>query len=167
MQTIPKIKVRVVAYKERIVIVPKDPDKDITNKRPRLWWPTGGSNRNILGCVLGNSQTMLGISAEAIKLMETVKRNHDAVGDLGWWKCDDGSYAFSWWGPIFRIVDPGTAEGDRDFRVHEGQYIKIVNQVPLEAKKVIDAFKKEDEEEPAHWKEPFSIDYNSNVPHEE
>jgi hypothetical protein len=165
MQTIPKIKVRVVAYKDRLVIVPKDPEKDITNKRPRLWWPTGGTNRNILGCVLGNSQTMLGVSEEAIQVMRKVQCGHDAIGDLDWWKCDDGTYAFSWWGPIHRIVKP-PAMAARGFKVQEGQYIKIVNQVPTAAKKVIDAFKP-GEKETAAWKEPYFLEYNSNVPHEE
>lgn len=162
MQTIPKIKVRVVAYKNRIVISPKNPEQDIA-KGKKLWWPTGGPKGWTLGCVLGDSKTQLGVSEEAIKLMEKVRRNHDAVGDLGWWKCHDGTFAFSWWGPIYRIVDPGRAEGDRDFRVHEGQYIRIVNQVPMAAKKVIDGFKA-DEEEPAHWNEPFSIEYQDNEP---
>lgn len=162
MQTIPKIKVRVVAYKERIVIVPKEPEKDIANKGTRLWWPTGGTNRNILGCVVGNTKEMLGISDEALALMERVKRNHDAIGDLGWWKCNDGTYAFSWWGPIYRVVNPDTAEGSRDFFTHMGQYNRIVNQVPMAAKKAIDAFK-DSEKEPAFWNEPFSLEYNSNV----
>jgi hypothetical protein len=167
MQVVPQIKVRVVAYKGRIVIVPKDPAKDITNKGPRMWWPTGGPNGNILGCVLGNSQTMLGLSKEAIELMERVRRNHDAVGDLGWWKCNDGTYAFSWWGSIHRIVNPDTSEGDRDFRIHEGQYIKIVNQVPAAAKKVIDSFNLETEKEACSWNEPSSIEYEDTETEDE
>ncbi len=162
MQTIPKIKARVVAYKGRIVIVPKEPEKDITNKGPRIWWPTGGSNRNILGCVLGNSKEMLGISEEAVELLRKVKRGYDAIGDLDWWKCSDGNYAFSWWGPIYRIVNTELAEAARGFQVHEGQYLKIINQVPTAAKKVIDAYK-EGEKEKAVWNEPFFLEYNSNV----
>lgn len=158
MSQVPQIKARVVAYKERLVMVPKNPEQDITDKGERLWVPTGGKNGNNLGCVLGNSKTMLGISAPALKLMELVKRNRDCVGDLGWWKCDAGNYAFSWWGPLYRIVNPYTCEGDRDWAIHHDQYIKIVNQVPAKAKAVIDAFV-DGEKEPAHWDTPFAVKY--------
>lgn len=161
MQAVPQIKVRVVAYKGCLVIVPKDPEKDITNKGPRLWWPTGGTQRNILGCVIGNSKEMLGVSAEAIEVMRKIQCGHDAIGDIDWWKCTDGTYAFSWWGSIHRIIKP-PAMAVRGFRVQEGQYNKIVNQVPTAAKKVIDAFK-DGEKESAFWKEPHYLEYNSNV----
>jgi hypothetical protein len=129
------LKVRVVAHEGMIVIVPFEPEKDIKHQ----WWPTGGKNGNNLGCVIGDSKKMLGCSREALDLMRRVKKNHDAVGDLGWWRCNDGQYAFSWWGPIFRIVDPAHSEADRDFHVHEDQCTIIPNDVPEEAKKAIAA----------------------------
>jgi len=84
------LKVSVVAYKNKIVIVPRIPEKD-TGKG---WYPTGGRTGDNLGCVLCDSKKTLGISQEALDLMHRVKRNHDDIGDLGWWRCDDGNSHF-------------------------------------------------------------------------
>lgn len=152
------MKVRVVAYKDRIVIVPNEPEKDISKDKKNLWWPTGGPKGYILGCVIGNTKEQLGVSKEALSLMERIENNHDAVGDIDWWKVDDGTYAFSWWGPIHRIINPDTAEAARGFRLNPSVVAActiIPNDVPEEAKKVLDT-----EEDPVFWKEPHSIQYD-------
>lgn len=59
------LKVSVVAYKNKIVTIPQDYEKD-TGKE---WWPTGGKTGGNLGCVLGDSKKMLGISKQALDLM--------------------------------------------------------------------------------------------------
>ncbi len=150
------MKVRVVAYKDRIVIVPNKPEEGISKKDP-LWWPTGGPKGYILGCVVGPTETELGVSQEALDLMEHIQRNRDAVGDISWWETSDGKHAFAWWGSIHRIINPDTAEADRDWNL-KPSIVKsctiIPNDVPDEAKAVLDS-----EEDPTSWKEPFSIDY--------
>lgn len=153
------MKVKVVAYKRRIVVVPDEPEKNIS-KDKNLWWPTGGPKGYVLGCVVGDTKNQLGISQEALDLMEGIQRNHDDIGDISWWECHDGTHAFSWWGSIYRIIDPLTAEADRDFHLKPSIVCActiIPNDVPEEAKKVLDT-----EEDPVSWKEPHSIKYNDN-----
>ena len=147
------MKVKVVAYKGRIVLVPNEPEKVISDKDP-LWWPTGES-RSTLGCVVGPTETELGVSQEALDLMEDIQRNHDAVGDISWWETSDGNHAFAWWGAIYRIINPDTAEADRDFHLKPSVVRSctiIPNDVPDEAKKVLDT-----EEDPVFWKD-FEIE---------
>jgi len=142
------LKVRVVAYEGQIVICPIDYDQGIND----AWWPTGGGK---MGCVVGDSKQMLGVSKEAIELMHSVTLNRDAIGDLGWWRCDDGTYAFSWFGAIFRMVDPNSSEAARDFRVHDGQYIEIENTLPDDVKAQVDEALALDL---TAWREPFRIE---------
>lgn len=148
------LKVSVVAYQGKIVICPQAPEQGVDQDG---WWPTGGGKG---GCVLVDSRRLLGVSEEALLLMQSVVRNHDAVGDLGWWECDDGKYAFSWWGPIFRIVDPKKDEASREFRVWRDECTIIPNQVPEAAKLVIDAGHCGDTllATQCFWAEPIYID---------
>lgn len=125
------MKVKVTAYKGQIVIDTANPEKDVDD----FWYPTG---RGRMGCVLLNTERYLGVSKEAIELMKGIRRNHDAIGDIGWWKSDNQGYCFSWWGPIYRVIDPTSAEGDRDFFVQEGKYIEIPNDVPQDAQLMLD-----------------------------
>lgn len=141
-------KVRVYAYEDKIVFVPNKPEEDISVDR---WWPTSPETG---GCVLMDSKKDLATSLEALFLMQTVKKNRDAIGDLNWWKCDNGQYAFSWWGPLFRVVDPDTSEAARDFRVHEDQCAIIENALPPEVLAGLKAMAPS----AIHWKEPTRID---------
>lgn len=128
------MKVRVVAYKGKIVIVPIDPEKGVEDG----WYPTG---RGRIGCVVLDTKKTLGVSEEAFELMRKVQRNRDAIGDISWWECDDGTHAFSWCGSIHRVISPEDAEGDRDFHVHNRLWAactKIPNEVPEAAKLMID-----------------------------
>lgn len=149
------MKVRVVAYKDRLVIVPENPTEGITTEHDKMWWPTGGPQGHLLGCVLGNTKEQLGVSEEAFELMKQVRRNRDAVGDISWWEGNDGLYFFSWWGPIHRIINVDTAEGDRDFKVTPSfrkACTIIPNEVPDAAKALLDR-----EEDPVSWGTPVSI----------
>lgn len=136
--------VRVYAHKGKLFIYPNC-------HRPvgKLFYPTNAEGN--MGCVLCKTKGHLEISKEAIALMGKVRRNNDAIGDLGWWKCVNGDVAFSWFGAIYRIVDPATAQGDRDFRVHEGSYKEIPNDVPEEILKYDNALEKES----SMWRAPF------------
>ena len=143
------MKVRVVAYKGRIVIVPSEPEKDIDNG----WFPTG---QDRLGCVLLDTKKNLGVSAQAFALMREIhrSRNPDATGDLAWWATDDGTYVFGWSGSIHRVIHPMLAEA-RDFHVTDElrkHFQLIPNRVPRAAMRVID------ENPKAYaWAEPHSI----------
>jgi|GEM_PF-2010552 len=152
------LKVRVLAHEGNLVMVPLAPEEGIDDD----WWPTGGDK---MGCVVGDTRRRLGVSKEAIGLMRGIKRNRDAIGDIGWWRCHDGTYAFSWWGPIFRIIHPNDAEGSRDFATHPDQYVEIPNDVPPE---VIEGCRKAAAGEmllsgkaaETMWKMPFKIEPN-------
>lgn len=148
------MKVKVVAYKGLIIMVPNDPAKGIG--KTDGWYPTGDER---MGCVLVDSKARLGVSEEAFQLMKTIKSNNDDLGDIGWWECDDKTWAFAWFGSIHRVINPATAEGDREFRVTEllKQVCTIItNEVPEEAKNLIDALPTGDDV--FHWKEPHNLD---------
>jgi hypothetical protein len=141
------MKVRVVAYNNRIVLVPENPEQGINQE----WWPTGGTR---IGCVVGNTKANLGVSEEALVLMRKMRVCRDAIGDLNWWWCTDGTYAFSWIGPIHRIVDPDTSEAARGFEIFRDQCTIIPNDVPPEAIAVID-----DHPRNYAWREPHAVAY--------
>lgn len=144
------MKVRVVAYKGLIVIVPNEPEKDAG--KPGDWFPMGPPGR--LGSVLCNTQLNLGVSLEAFELMKNIKRGRDCIGDISWWGCDDSTHAFSWFGPIYRVIDPSTAIGDRDWNVTSNLLrtcTVIQNEVPDEAQKFLDQF--EGKPFPTIWKD--------------
>jgi hypothetical protein len=144
-----KLKVKVVAYNDRIVIVPLEPDKDLGDG----WFPAGGGR---IGCVLLDTKKSLGLSEEALALMPRMKRNHDDMGDLDWFACHDGTYAFSWFGVIHRVIDPENSERARNFFVSDrlkSHCTIIPNDVPEAAKLAIDA-----DSSAYSWAEPRVID---------
>jgi hypothetical protein len=148
------MKVRVVAYNDKIVIITEKPEEGIEDQ----WWPTGGSR---MGCVLGDTKNKLGVSKEALELMKLVPVGRDAVGDIDWWKCDDGTYAFGWWGPIFRIIEPEVCQAAKKFLMnvapehYAGQYIEIPNELPQEIKDKVD------NSNGVCWDEPVAIEPGS------
>lgn len=123
-------KVKITAYKDRLIIEAIDPE----NPHDR-WTPNGPGK---IGSVIGDTKTNLGISNQAYALLKRIRRSRDDIGDIDWFACDDGTYAFAWLGSFKKIVDPKEAEGSRTYVAPEGQYVKIKNIVPKEAKKVID-----------------------------
>jgi len=104
-----KMKVKVVARKGRLVFIPIEPEAGISSKS---WVPCGDDNAGPV--VIGNTEHTVGMSAEAYKLMEKIKRNRDAVGDIMW---DED--AFAWWGSNYRVMNPATAQGSRDFQIRK------------------------------------------------
>lgn len=142
------MKVKVIAYQGKIVVIPSNPAEGVGDN----WYPTSNDR---LGCVVMDTKSNLGVSKEAFELMRGVKRNYDAIGDIGWWLCDDKTWAFSWFGPIFRVIDPDTAEGDRDFRVtakHWANCTEIPNDVPDEVRKAFTS-----DPDVVMWAEPHAI----------
>lgn len=96
-----QLKVKVVAYKGLIVIEPIEPEKGASAKEG--WVPMGPER---LGSVLCKTKGRLGVSREAFDLLKQIPRGTDCIGDIGWWECGDGSHAFSWFGAIYRVIDP-------------------------------------------------------------
>lgn len=94
-------------------------------------------NAGVFGQVICNSEKNVGISEEAIKLLETIKPGRDAIGDVDWFKSNERGDVFAWIGGPYAIVDPTTAEGARGYAVRT--YTKVPNDVPEEAKAAIDA----------------------------
>jgi hypothetical protein len=137
-------------------------------KKTRDFYPT--NNRGNLGCVLINSKKQLQVSEEALKLMEKIQLNGGSLGDISWWKCEDKTCAFSWFGAIFRIMDYKDCEGDRDFRIHRDHCTIIPNDLTKEMKLAVRIKKKMRLEwrkglitdrqysDFCFWKEPFCLE---------
>ncbi len=123
------LKVRVTAYKGLLVI-----DTEPPFERTETFIPRGGTQ---IGCTLLGTKDQLGISEEALVLLQTVRKSHDAIGDLMWWKAGD-QFCFGWIGGVKSLKDPSICEGDRDYGIHPGEYVTIPNDVPEGAKTAID-----------------------------
>jgi len=131
-----ELKVKVTAYKGLIVIEPIEPEKGASTKEG--WIPIGPGR---LGNVLCTTKGRLGVSREAFNLLRQIPRGTDCIGDIGWWKCDDGTHAFSWFGTVYRVIDPVRCVGDREYKVSPALLTDcetILNEVPDEAKAAID-----------------------------
>lgn len=116
--------VEVFAHKGFLIINPSEP---VEHKK--FFWPTG---KGRMGCVLGDTLRHLRVSKEALALMEKIKTNGDVTGDLDWWWCTDETYAFSWWGAIYRVVNVAKSEAGRNFRVFPNLCKIIPNKVTKE-----------------------------------
>ena len=135
-QDLSGLKVEVVVYKGLLVVIPKEPEKNVGKSHG--WIPAGQTR---LGSVLCDTNKYLGVSRQAFDLMKKIKVGRDCVGDIDWFWCEDGTYAFSWWGPIYRVINPETAIAARGFKVTNlllGTCTLIPNDVPAEATEVID-----------------------------
>lgn len=106
-----------------------------------------------MGCVLADSKRDLQVSQEALDLMPEIDHNQDCIGDIDWWVCDDGSYAFSWWGPIFRIVEVYSCEAARGFKIYTDQCTIIPNKPTDEMKKACEA-----DTDACYWRTPLTTD---------
>lgn len=147
-------KVTVLAFEGFLVMIPHEPEKSVGR-----WWAPVNDKGN-LGSVLVDSKQKLACSREALDLMRTVRRNREAVGDLGWWRCDDGKFAFSWFGALYRIIDPSDCEGDRGFHVHEEQCTIVPNEIPESMREEIRVAVSERRD---FWREPFRLERASHV----
>ncbi|AXQ70017.1 hypothetical protein HOU03_gp251 [Caulobacter phage CcrSC] len=91
------------------------------------------------GQVINDTAKHLGISEEGIALMKAFKTNRSSLGDIDWFATGEGKHAFGWIGGPFALKDPTTDEGSRDYRVFDGAYVSIPNDVPQGAREAIDA----------------------------
>ena len=92
-----------------------------------------------MGQVIIGSDTMLGVSAEAIELLKKIEPGHDAIGDVDWFIASDDRACFCWFGGPNRIIDVTDREivAARGFQVREGRYVTIPNEPNPDAVKAI------------------------------
>jgi len=138
----PPVTVRVFAWNGRIYLYPS------AFVEGENFAPTGKTR---FGSVIIDTAKYLYASREAIELMRKVKRGRDSIGDLGWHDSNHGD-AFSWFGVIFRVVDPKTCETARDFRIMA--YNEIPNDVPQEIREA------KVNEQTCAWRLPYACDSN-------
>lgn len=124
-----KVRVKVTAYKDNLIIETVKPDED------KNFVPVGNGR---LGCVLIDTKELLGMSEEAVTLMKKLRRNNDAIGDVSTWKTTEGTHCFAWFGNLKRLVDVNKCESDRD-GIIDIDHITIPNEPPKEAIEVIDS----------------------------
>jgi hypothetical protein len=155
------MKVRLVAHGEFLVCIPDEPEKDIGE----MWVPSGsyGPERKHLriGCVAIDTKNMLGVSEEALKLMDTIRRGHDSLGDIDWFPWDNESgkgHAFAWIGALYRLVHIPTCVSAQGFRNYRDACTIIPNEVPDDAMKAILAGK-DTKREPTIFREPGEVQY--------
>jgi len=130
--------IRVLSYKGILVI-----------DTPEEYWsgtkffiPNGGSK---IGCLVRDTKNHLGISKEAVTLLQKIRRSGDDIGDVMWFRADDGECIFGWLGPAIRLVNPDKAEGDSTYEVRDGQYVEVPNDnIPEGAETVIDQMSSSD-----------------------
>lgn len=123
-----KLRVKVTTYKNYLIIETVKPEED------KNFVPVGG---NRFGCVLIDTEFLLGISKEAIKEMKRVDRGYDALGDITMWTTTDGKDCFGWIGGLKRMVDVQRATYDRD-GFSNIKHVTIKNEPPLDAIDEID-----------------------------
>lgn len=97
--------IKITEYKNHIII-------DASAMKPDSpgWTPAGNGK---IGCVTNLDN--IKISKEAYNLFLSIPKSRDSIGDVMWWKTDNGSYYVGWIGGILNIVDVNTATGDRDY----------------------------------------------------
>ena len=126
------IHANVTAYKGKLVIellATKSIPNEVTTSLDTL---------GVFGQVIENTKEHLGVSKEAMELLKKVKKGHDDLGDVDWFKANNDHYVFGWIGGPYAIVDPMKAEGSSTYVV-PNDYIEIENNVPDGAKAYLDS----------------------------
>jgi hypothetical protein len=121
------LKVKVVAYKDFLIIVAVKPKAD------PYFVPQGGTR---IGCVLIETDKYLGMSQDAFKLLKTMKKSGDDIGDVSTWKTDKGKHCFAWIGGIKRLVNVPKSETDNK-GIIDIDFIEIPNDIPPDALEAI------------------------------
>jgi hypothetical protein len=107
----------VTAHKGILII-----DARIKEEHPD-WVPIGPGK---IGCVLIDTKAHLGISKEALDLLEKIERSHDDIGDVDWFDSVHGK-CFAWLGSPKRFVNPDNTEGSRNHAVYRDDCTIISN----------------------------------------
>lgn len=98
---------------------------------------TSLDNSGVFGQVIHDTAKNLGVSAEALALLKSLPRGRDSLGDIDWFRTNDGRASFGWIGGPYAIKDPKQCEGSRQYEVLA--HVVIPNDVPEGAKEAIDA----------------------------
>ena len=109
--------VTLLAYRNHVVIVP---DSDTT---PTPEWSPSGNRKNYPSFenILFDTGKHLRASPEALELLSQMRVWPDPVGDWRWVRTNDGTCACTWFGAVYRIIDPTVevaAKGTQVFREH-------------------------------------------------
>jgi hypothetical protein len=91
-------------------------------------------NPGCIGQVIMDTKRHLGVSKQAMALLKTVRRSHDDIGDVDWFKTGN-KYAFGWLGGMHVLKNPKTIEGSSQYEI--GDYVEIANDVPDDAKAAV------------------------------
>jgi len=121
---------RLTAYRG-ILVVEMVPDQFIDGDA------TANARLRSLGTIIHDTGRHLGVSEEALALLKMVKRGLDRIGDLAWFRSDDGKDHFAWLGGPKRLVNPKDAEAARGYEILSHQVIP--NEVPEGARTAIEA----------------------------
>jgi len=98
-------------------------------------------HQTALGCVVCNTETNLGISKEALLILQKVKSGSDDLGDIDWFQSDNEGPVFGWLGTPKTIFHPSEIEGSQDYNpskfIKEEVFVMIDNDVSNDAKSAI------------------------------
>ena len=151
-------KVRILAVRDKLVFLVRNPldecpphETNIHEAGQFPWHPMVDGIS--LGNVITDTKKNLGASLRALELLSDIKPGRDAIGDVDWFRTDDDGYAFSWMGPIQRVllVDHQTVAA-RGYAVHASQCQVIANDIPEEYH--VEIMMATHANQPA-WSEPF------------
>lgn len=120
----------ITAYKGKIVcelLATKSIDGEVT---------TSLDKPGNFGQIIHDTAKHLGVSAEALALLNTMRAGHDSLGDVDWFVTGDDKASFGWIGGPYNILDPKECEPSRDYKVLD--HVVIPNDVPEGAKSAID-----------------------------
>lgn len=92
------------------------------------------------GQIIFDTANQLGISKEAVKVLETIKAGRDAIGAVDWFESGEG-LVFGWIGGPKAVVDPADPEclAARGYKVFPGKYLDVPNDSAQGAKDYIDS----------------------------
>ena len=125
-----KLKVKLTVHRDVLVIETISPEEE---DYPG-WTPIGPGK---IGCVIANTRKALGVSEEALEWLRGVQRSNDAIGDVDWWACNDGTKAFAWLGGVYSVKSRNS-EGSRMYEVFPDDCVRIPNTPPQEARDAVD-----------------------------
>lgn len=121
------MKVKVTSYDQYLII------ETVDGKKDKNFTPAG---ENRIGCVLTETNKYLGMSKEAFKLLKTIKKSGDDIGEVSAWKTTDGKDCFAWLGGFKKIVDIANSSGDAS-GIANIKYKTIKNDVPKRAMEIL------------------------------
>jgi len=124
-------KVTITAYNGFLIIETREPELAHED-----WHQTA------LGCIICNTDTSLGISKEALVLLEEVKAGTDDLGDVIWFQSDNAGPTFTWAGTPKTIYHPSEIEGNVDYNpskfIEDKAFVEVENIISAGAKTTIE-----------------------------